>query len=240
MSEQSLVYPVESRLDPCAICLGKCENQSFPKSCLHGFCFSCLLQWSKMKPECPLCVKPFSSVIHNIKSNNEYDEFNIDLVGQEEILSSELSESADDDDSSNTASSDSSWYTIGSDDESNSDDESSSDESSSESDLFGLDDIFSWEPVLSEQVQQRLDASLLSRHSDLAPSANRSGLDSLVIDEEPNIDDLIELSVIELPFFCELLYRWLQGAPSSDEDNGIKDTETALRCIRKGKSPSCE
>lgn len=115
-------------------------------------------------------MKPFSSVIHNIKSNNEYDEFNIDLVGQEEILSSELSESADDDDSINTASSDSSWYTIGSDDESNSDDESSSDESSSESDLFGLDDIFSWEPVLSEQVQQRLDASLLSRHSDLAVS----------------------------------------------------------------------
>lgn len=32
----------------CAICLGNCKNKSFTDSCLHQFCFSCLLTWSKV------------------------------------------------------------------------------------------------------------------------------------------------------------------------------------------------
>ena len=33
----------------CAICLGKCKNKSFTDSCLHQFCFKCLLEWSKVR-----------------------------------------------------------------------------------------------------------------------------------------------------------------------------------------------
>lgn len=39
------------RLSPdsrCVICLGRLMNKSFTDSCLHQFCFQCLLQWSKV------------------------------------------------------------------------------------------------------------------------------------------------------------------------------------------------
>lgn len=58
----------------CAICLGTCTNKCFSDSCRHQFCFTCLLEWSKVKAECPLCKQPFKSIIYNIKSNDEYDE----------------------------------------------------------------------------------------------------------------------------------------------------------------------
>lgn len=58
----------------CAICLGTCTNKCFSDSCMHQFCFKCLLEWSKIKAVCPLCKQPFTSIIHNVKSNNEYDE----------------------------------------------------------------------------------------------------------------------------------------------------------------------
>ena len=35
--------------DPsCAICLGQIENMSYTDSCFHKFCFTCLLEWSKV------------------------------------------------------------------------------------------------------------------------------------------------------------------------------------------------
>nr|CAH0113342.1 unnamed protein product [Daphnia galeata] len=58
----------------CAICLGKLENKCFANNCLHEFCYSCLFTWSKEKLKCPLCMQPFSSIIHNVRSNHEYDE----------------------------------------------------------------------------------------------------------------------------------------------------------------------
>ncbi|XP_064604945.1 E3 ubiquitin-protein ligase Topors-like [Liolophura sinensis] len=64
--------------DPnCSICLGKLENKSFTDSCFHMFCFACLLEWSKVKPECPLCKQPFKSIIHNVRSYEDYDQYHI-------------------------------------------------------------------------------------------------------------------------------------------------------------------
>ncbi|XP_050315973.1 E3 ubiquitin-protein ligase Topors-like isoform X2 [Anthonomus grandis grandis] len=57
----------------CAICLGNCMDKCFSDSCIHQFCFQCLVQWSKVKAECPLCKQPFKSIIHNVISNEEYD-----------------------------------------------------------------------------------------------------------------------------------------------------------------------
>ncbi|RLU15591.1 hypothetical protein DMN91_012585, partial [Ooceraea biroi] len=37
----------------CSICLGKLINTSFTDSCLHQFCFTCLLQWSKIRRSVP-------------------------------------------------------------------------------------------------------------------------------------------------------------------------------------------
>ncbi|XP_075975519.1 topoisomerase I-interacting protein isoform X1 [Anticarsia gemmatalis] len=59
----------------CAICLGTCKNKSFTDSCLHQFCFTCLLTWSKVKAECPLCKQAFRSIIHNVRSNHQYEEY---------------------------------------------------------------------------------------------------------------------------------------------------------------------
>ena len=59
----------------CAICLGKLENKSFTDSCFHQFCYVCLLEWSKVKAECPLCKQTFKSIIHNVRSYDDYDQY---------------------------------------------------------------------------------------------------------------------------------------------------------------------
>ncbi|XP_038207931.1 E3 ubiquitin-protein ligase Topors [Zerene cesonia] len=62
----------------CAICLGTCKNKSFTDSCLHQFCFKCLLTWSKVKAECPLCKQNFKSIIHNVRSNHQYEQYMVE------------------------------------------------------------------------------------------------------------------------------------------------------------------
>ncbi|KAL3287932.1 hypothetical protein HHI36_002388 [Cryptolaemus montrouzieri] len=76
MADSKLLNPSNSTSPPpnCAICLGSCSNKCFSDTCMHQFCFKCLLQWSKIKAECPLCKQPFKSIIHNVKSNEEYEE----------------------------------------------------------------------------------------------------------------------------------------------------------------------
>ncbi|CAH0727523.1 unnamed protein product, partial [Brenthis ino] len=69
----------------CAICLGTCRNKSFTDSCLHQFCFKCLLTWSKVKAECPLCKQTFRSIIHNVRSNHQYEEYMVEQRQTEEI-----------------------------------------------------------------------------------------------------------------------------------------------------------
>ncbi|XP_032528987.2 E3 ubiquitin-protein ligase Topors-like [Danaus plexippus] len=69
----------------CAICLGTCRNKSFTDTCLHEFCFKCLLTWSKVKAVCPLCKQNFRSIIHNVRSNHQYDEYTVEQHHTEEI-----------------------------------------------------------------------------------------------------------------------------------------------------------
>ncbi|CAG2055763.1 unnamed protein product [Timema podura] len=72
--------PNQERSSPepnCAICLGKLQNKSFTDSCLHQFCFTCLLEWSKVKAECPLCKQNFKSIIHNVRSIEDYDQYHL-------------------------------------------------------------------------------------------------------------------------------------------------------------------
>ena len=61
----------------CSICLDKLENMSCTNSCLHKFCFTCLLEWSKVKPECPLCKSKFTSIIHTIVSDDRYESYQL-------------------------------------------------------------------------------------------------------------------------------------------------------------------
>ncbi|XP_065296453.1 E3 ubiquitin-protein ligase Topors-like isoform X2 [Dermacentor albipictus] len=61
--------------DSCAICLGAPENKSFTDSCFHQFCFACLAEWAKVKAECPLCKQRFKSIIHSVRSLEDYDQY---------------------------------------------------------------------------------------------------------------------------------------------------------------------
>ncbi|KAH9505384.1 hypothetical protein Btru_058595 [Bulinus truncatus] len=64
----------------CSICLGPFNNKSFTSSCAHSFCFVCLKQWSKVKAECPLCKQPFTSIFHNIRSDQSYDIYELPVL----------------------------------------------------------------------------------------------------------------------------------------------------------------
>ena len=59
----------------CPICLGEVDNKSMTDTCLHKFCFTCLLEWSKVKAVCPLCKGKFTSILHNMRSDTDYDTY---------------------------------------------------------------------------------------------------------------------------------------------------------------------
>lgn len=61
----------------CPICLDKFNNISHLDRCLHKFCFRCILEWSKNKAECPLCKQPFNSIYHTIKSDQDFQKYEI-------------------------------------------------------------------------------------------------------------------------------------------------------------------
>ncbi|KAL4578071.1 hypothetical protein LXL04_014186 [Taraxacum kok-saghyz] len=63
-----------SILDPCPICLSPIIQESYLDQCFHKFCYSCILQWTKVvaskhshrEPfiKCPLCKTKSSSIIY--------------------------------------------------------------------------------------------------------------------------------------------------------------------------------
>ena len=50
----------------CAICQRFHVNKS-SMDCGHVFCFSCLLEWCKIKLECPTCRQPFLQYRHSFE-----------------------------------------------------------------------------------------------------------------------------------------------------------------------------
>ncbi|CAK9302258.1 unnamed protein product [Gordionus sp. m RMFG-2023] len=61
----------------CPICLGQRNNNSFTESCFHEFCFICLSEWAKVKAECPMCKKPFTKIMYNIRTISDFDTLEI-------------------------------------------------------------------------------------------------------------------------------------------------------------------
>ena len=60
--DRKLITSENQDEDICAICMGSYENMSHPNECFHKYCFGCLEEWSKIKPECPLCLKKITSI----------------------------------------------------------------------------------------------------------------------------------------------------------------------------------
>jgi len=49
--------------DSCPICLETCDvAPSVVQPCNHAFCHSCIGTWAAVRPTCPLCLEPFSTI----------------------------------------------------------------------------------------------------------------------------------------------------------------------------------
>ena len=55
----------------CSICLNLIEN-SCVGSCMHHFCYNCLIKWCIQGSSCPICKK----YIYEIKFDKEFDSIN--------------------------------------------------------------------------------------------------------------------------------------------------------------------
>ena len=63
--------------EKCPICLHKFsfKSKSYASTCFHSFCFECLLEWTKVRYNCPLCKQAFERIIYDVKSTMEYKEY---------------------------------------------------------------------------------------------------------------------------------------------------------------------
>ncbi|CAF3540642.1 unnamed protein product [Rotaria socialis] len=62
--------------DKCAVCLNNKQTDIIARidSCSHTFCFSCILEWSKVRAICPLCKQPFSVITRERYSGDIVEE----------------------------------------------------------------------------------------------------------------------------------------------------------------------
>lgn len=63
--------------DRCPVCLEDYEQKAFVDACFHAFCFTCIVQWSEVANSCPMCKMNFQSIIHDVKSNEDYKTYHL-------------------------------------------------------------------------------------------------------------------------------------------------------------------
>ena len=63
--------------EDCAICRDRKVNLSYILPCMHTYCFKCILQWVRIKAICPLCKAIVNKIIHSIKSDTNYKEYDV-------------------------------------------------------------------------------------------------------------------------------------------------------------------
>ena len=68
---ESMGTELENR---CPICLDSWEGASYVVPCLHQFCYTCILRWAESKPECPLCKRRVSSIVHSVRADDDFAE----------------------------------------------------------------------------------------------------------------------------------------------------------------------
>ncbi|XP_071887494.1 uncharacterized protein [Anas platyrhynchos] len=80
---ESMATALESR---CPICLDTWDNVGYVMPCLHQFCFRCIQQWVESKPECPLCKRRVSSIVHSVRADNEFKEVVIPAPAEASLI----------------------------------------------------------------------------------------------------------------------------------------------------------
>lgn len=68
---KSMATELEHR---CPICLDSWEEASYVLPCLHQFCYPCITRWADTKPECPLCKRRVTSIVHSVRADNDFEE----------------------------------------------------------------------------------------------------------------------------------------------------------------------
>uniref|UniRef100_A0A672TPW1 E3 ubiquitin-protein ligase Topors n=1 Tax=Strigops habroptila TaxID=2489341 RepID=A0A672TPW1_STRHB len=59
----------------CPICLDSWEEEaSYVLPCLHQFCYICILRWAENSPECPLCRRRMTSIMHSVQGDDNFQE----------------------------------------------------------------------------------------------------------------------------------------------------------------------
>lgn len=54
----------------CPICLHHCVDPTILDNCKHIFCFECITEWTRLKPECPLCKCALLKLKHKLLLKN--------------------------------------------------------------------------------------------------------------------------------------------------------------------------
>lgn len=71
-AQSSPTKDLEHESSNCTICLNTYEDRAVLETCQHEFCFSCIIQWSTLSHTCPLCIRPFTSCLHEIQDDHHY------------------------------------------------------------------------------------------------------------------------------------------------------------------------
>lgn len=70
--------PIHQEPDKCPVCLqnfSSSHSKSYTSKCFHSFCFECILEWSKVRYNCPLCKTEFDRILYEVHSRLDFNEY---------------------------------------------------------------------------------------------------------------------------------------------------------------------
>ncbi|KAI6076381.1 E3 ubiquitin-protein ligase Topors-like isoform X2 [Aix galericulata] len=74
-SPPQTVASMATELDTrCPICLDTWGSPAFTMPCCHQFCYPCIQRWADSKPECPLCKRRITSLVHSVQADDQFEE----------------------------------------------------------------------------------------------------------------------------------------------------------------------
>ena len=56
----------------CPICLECIDDKTLLNQCLHPFCHECILRWSLVSRNCPLCKETYTECFHEFMSDKSF------------------------------------------------------------------------------------------------------------------------------------------------------------------------
>ncbi|XP_005060525.1 PREDICTED: PHD and RING finger domain-containing protein 1-like isoform X2 [Ficedula albicollis] len=69
-NNNQVLLAIPQRAFECPICLDTIEEETSVSWCRHTFCFPCILEWSRIRPVCPICQEHFQYFFRKVGDNN--------------------------------------------------------------------------------------------------------------------------------------------------------------------------